>query len=157
MSDMNVNHSSDEAGNLPSEGTATVKLTNVPAPQQPSGSGWTEVGEDWREVGEEFKKLGTRLSSAIRASWRSEQDQQQLKGLGDQLRAMADQVEAAARAARQEAQHPETKAQTQRVVAAAKEAQTTLVEEVRHTVAATLRTLNAQLHELAERIENGRK
>jgi hypothetical protein len=155
MSDMNVNHSSDEAGNLPAEGTATVKLTNVPAPQ-PSASGWTEVGEDWREVGEEFKKLGTRLSSAIRAGWKSDQDQQ-LNGLGDQLRAMADQVEAAARAARHEAQNPETKAQTRRVVEAAKEAQVTLVDEVRHTVADTLRTLNAQLRDLAERIENGRK
>jgi hypothetical protein len=70
---------------------------------------------------------------------------------------MADQVEAAVRSARQEAQAPETKAQTQRVVAAAKEAQATLIDEVRDTVAAGLRTLNAQLRELADRIEAGRK
>ena len=70
---------------------------------------------------------------------------------------MADQVEAAVRAARQEAQNPETKAQTRRVVEAAKGAQANLVDEVRDTVAAALRTLNAQLHDLAERIETGRK
>ena len=155
MSDMNVNQSSDEAGNLPAEGTATVKLTNVPAPQ-PSAGGWTEVGEDWREVGEEFMKLGSRLSTAIRSGWKTE-EVQQLHGLSGQLRAMADQVEAAVRAARQEATAPETKAQTQRVVAAAKEAQTTLFEEVRVTLAAGLRALNAQLRELADRIESGRK
>ncbi len=155
MSDTNVNSSQDEAGNLPAEGIATVKLTNVPA-SEPATTRWNEVGEDWREVGEEFKKLGVRLSSAIRSGWKSDQDQQ-LNGLGDQLRVMADQVEAAVRAARQEAQNPETKAQTRRVVEAAKGAQATLVDEVRDTVAAALRTLNAQLRELAERIETGRK
>jgi hypothetical protein len=138
-----------------SEGLPTVRLSNQNV-SQPAGSGWSEVTEDWREVGEEFKKLGVRLGGAIRTGWRRENDQQ-LSGLGDQLRAMADQVETAVRAARQEAQAPETKAQTQRVVAAARGAGTTLVDEVRDTVAAGLRTLNSQLRELAERIESGRK
>ncbi len=155
MSDMVPRSSEDEAGNLPSEGTPTIRLTNV-SPSQPATNGWNEVGEDWREVGEEFKKLGVRLSGAIRSGWKSEQEPQ-LNGLGDQLRSMADQVEAAVRSARQEAQNPETRAQTQRVVEAAKAAQGTLVDEVRDTVAAGLRRLNAQLRDLAERLETDRK
>lgn len=144
----------------PSATGPTVKLTNIESGTGSAGQGgsanWSEVGQDWREVGDEFKKLGSRLSSAIRGSWKVGQEQE-LNGLQDQLRAMADQVEAAVRAARQEALSPETKAQTQRVVEAAKEAQTTLVDEVRDTVAAALRALNAQLRELAERLETGRK
>ncbi len=138
-----------------SEGLATVRLTNVETPQAADG-GWREVGQDWREVGDEFKKLGVRLSSAIRTGLKSDQEQQ-LNGLGDQLRAMADQVEAAVRSARQEVQTPETREQARRVAEAAKGAQATLVDEVRDTVAAALRTLNTQLRELAERIETGRK
>ena len=139
-----------------SEGLATDRLTNVETPQTADG-GWREVGQDWREVGEEFKKLGVRLSSAIRTGLKSDQEQQQLNGLGDQLRAMADQVESAVKSARQEVQTPETREQTRRVVEAAKGAQATLVDEVRDTVAAALRTLNTQLRELAERLESGRK
>ena len=155
MSENNPLNSQDQT-NIPStEGMPTVRLTTS-GTEQPGDAGWTEVSQDWREVGEEFKKLGTRLSTAIRAGWKSEQEQQ-LHGLQDQLRAMADQVEGAIRSARQAAQSPETKAQTQRVVAAAKEAQATLVDEVRDTVAAGLRALNAQLRELADRLESGRK
>jgi hypothetical protein len=66
-------------------------------------------------------------------------------------------VESAVKTARQEAASPEVKAQTQRAVAAAKEAQATLVDEIRDTVAAGLRTLNGQLKELAEKLETGRK
>ena len=143
----------------PSATGPTVKLTNIDtgaAPGQPGPANWSEVGQDLREVGDEFKKLGGRLSAAIRGSWKIGQEQE-LTGLQDQLRAMADQVEAAVRAARQEALSPETRAQTQRVVEAAKDAQATLFDEVRDTVAAGLRALNAQLRELAERIETGRK
>ena len=144
-----------ETGLDSSAGMVTQRLPEEGATQAGQGR-WGEVSQDWREVGEEFVKLGSRLSSAIRSGWKTE-EVQQLHGLSSQLRAMADQVEAAVRAARQEATNPETKAQTQRVVAAAKEAQTTLFEEVRVTVAAGLRALNAQLRELADRIESGRK
>ena len=171
MTEFNPTNPQEEAALPSSEGMATVRLTtdaggspeDTPAPAgaassatQPGEPGWAEVSQDWREVGEEFKKLGTRLSTAIQAGWKSEQEQQ-LNSLGDQLRAMADQVEAAVRSARQEARSPETRAQTQRVVEAAKGAQATLVDEVRETVAAGLRALNAQLRELADRIEKGRK
>ena len=155
MSEQIPTGNQDQTEQTSSEGMVTVRLTNQNVPQPPQ-SGWTEVTEDWREVGEEFKKLGVSLGSAIRTGWKRENDQQ-LTGLGDQLRAMADQVEAAVRTARQEAQAPETKVQTQRVVAAAREAGTTLVDEVRDTVATGLRRLNGQLRELAERIETGRK
>ena len=131
-----------------------VDVTNIP---QQGRSGWEEVGQDWKEVGEEFKKLGVRLSAAIRNGWKSSEQEQQLTGLQAQLRAMADQVEAAVQSVKAEAQRPETKAQTQRTLEAAREAQTTLFEEVRDTVAAGLRTINAQLQELAQRIEAGRK
>jgi hypothetical protein len=144
----------------PSATGPTVKLTNIEGgssgPGQAGPARWSEVSKDWLEVGDEFKKLGARLSTAIRGSWKVGQEQE-LNGLQDQLRAMADQVEAAVRAARQEALSPETRAQTQRVVEAAKDAQATLFDEVRDTVAAGLRALNAQLRELAERIETGRK
>ena len=133
---------------------AEVDVTNIP---QPARSGWEEVGQDWKEVGEEFKKLGVRLSAAIRSGWKSSEQEQQLTGLQAQLRAMADQVEAAVQSVKAEAQKPETKAQTQRTLEAAREAQATLFEEVRDTVAASLRALNAQLQELAQRIEAGRK
>ena len=171
MSEFNPTNPEEGAPPPSSEGMATVRLAtdatgspeDTPAPggtaggaTQPGEPGWSEVSQDWREVGDEFKKLGTRLSTAIRAGWKSEQEQQ-LNSLGDQLRAMADQVEAAVRSARQEARSPETRAQTQRVVEAAKGAQATLVDEVRDTVAAGLRALNAQLRELADRIERGRK
>ncbi len=155
MSENNPLNPQDQTTPPSTEGLPTVRLTNQ-ATAQPGDTGWTELSQDWREVGEEFKKLGARLSTAIRAGWQSEQESQ-INGLRDQLRAMADQVESAVRSARQEAQAPETKAQTQRVVAAAKEAQATLIDEVRDTVAAGLRTLNAQLRELADRIEAGRK
>jgi hypothetical protein len=125
------------------------------ASQQPD-TNWSDVGQDWKVVGEEFKKLGTRISAAIRGGWKSDQEHD-LNNLQDQLRAMVDQVESAVRSARQEAQSPETRAQTQRVVEAARGAQSRLVEEVRDTVAAGLRTLNTQLRELADRIETGRK
>lgn len=166
MSDMNTFNPEEQPGNAPerpaqttSEGMPTVRLTNVPQSQDTAGDGrWGDVAEDWREVGDEFKKLGVRLASAIRAGWRSDQaQQQQLSNLGDQLRAMADQVEASIRSARQEAQAPETKAQVGRVVEAAKGAQATLVDELRDTIARSLRTLNAQLRDLAERIEPPRK
>jgi hypothetical protein len=133
-----------------------VDVTNIP---QAGRSGWEEVGEDWKEVGEEFKKLGVRLSAAILQGWKSSsssEQEQQLTGLQAQLRAMADQVEAAVQAVKEEAQKPEVKEQTQRTLEAAREAQSTLFEEVRQTVANGLRTLNAQLRELAERIEASR-
>jgi hypothetical protein len=157
MSEINPtsNTPQDESQPTSSEGAPTVRLTNV-EPSQAEESRWSEIGQDWREVGEEFKKLGVRLGSAIRAGAKPDQEQQ-ISGLGDQLRAMADQVEAAVRAARQEAQSPETRAQTQRVVAAAKGAQATLVDDVRDAVSVALRALNAQLKELADRLESGRK
>lgn len=131
-----------------------VDVTNIP---QVGRSGWDEVGQDWKEVGEEFKKLGVRLSAAILQGWKSTEQEQQLTGLQAQLRAMADQVEAAVQAVKAEAQKPEVKEQTQRTLEAAREAQATLFEEVRDTVANGLRALNAQLRDLAERIETGRK
>ena len=151
----NTPNTQPETGMESSAGMVTQRLPEEAASQAEHG-GWGEVSQDWREVGEEFMKLGSRLSTAIRSGWKTE-EVQQLHGLSGQLRAMADQVEAAVRAARQEATAPETKAQTQRVVAAAKEAQASLVDEVRDAVAAGLRTLNAQLRDLAERIETGRK
>src|SRR3712207_130168 len=79
-------HPGGDDPELPSEGTPTVRLTNVPS-SQPSQAGWEEVAQDWREVGEEFKALGSRLGNAIRAGWRADDaQQQQLTGLGDQLR-----------------------------------------------------------------------
>ena len=155
MTDNNAFQPQDEGS---SEGIVTRRLDPSEAPTTPQSAqgGWADVGQDWKAVGEEFKKLGARLSTAIRSGWQSEQEGQ-LTGLQDQLRAMADQVEAAVRSAKQEALSPEVKAQTARVVERAKEAQTTLVEEVRDTVAAGLRALNAQLRELAERLESGRK
>ena len=155
MSENNPLNPQNQANPPSTEGMPTVRLESGSTGQS-GDAGWTEVSQDWREVGEEFKKLGARLSTAIRSSWKSDQEQQ-LNSLRDQLRAMADQVESAVRSARQEALSPETKAQTQRVVAAAREAQSTLVDEVRDTVAAGLRTLNAQLRELADRLEKGRK
>ena len=133
-----------------------VEVTNIP---QPGRSGWEEVGQDWKEVGEEFKKLGVRLSAAILEGWKSAstEQEQQLTGLQAQLRAMADQVEAAVQSVKAEAQKPEVKEQTQRTLEAAREAQVTLFDEVRDTVASGLRTLNAQLRDLAERIEANRK
>lgn len=139
---------------------ATGQTVRLPQPdttnQAADPNGWNQLGEDWREVGEEFKQLGTRLGNAIRQGWTST-EAQQFNSLGDQLRSMTEQVEGAIRAAQQEAASPETKAQAQRAVAAAKEAQTSLVDEVRDTVAAALRTLNIQLHDLADKIEQGRK
>jgi len=165
MGDINDFNPGAQPGNAPatqnlesSEGMETVRLTNIPSSQGAGAdAGRSELTEDWREVGDEFKKLGTRLASAIRTGWKSEQAQQQLSNLGDQLRAMADQVENAVRSARQEVQAPETKAQVARAVEAAKGAQATLVEEVRDTVAKGLRALNTQLQELADRLETGRK
>jgi len=143
--------------NEPATGmTKRLSGQDAPGGDQQADASWSEIGQDWRVVGDEFKKLGMRLSTAIRSGWKSEQEHD-LNNLQDQLRAMADQVEAAVRSARQEAQSPETKAQTQRVVEAARGAQTRLVDEVRDTVAAGLHTLNAQLRELAERLETGRK
>ncbi len=155
MTDMNQLPPQEDSGAEPS---VDLPVRNVAPTSTAQGgpTGWTEVSQDWREVGDEFRKLGARLSTAIRSGWKSEQEQE-LRGLQDQLRAMTDQVESAIRAARQEAASPETKAQTQRVVEAAREAQASLVEEVRDTVAAGLRTLNAQLRDLADRIEAGRK
>jgi len=136
----------------------TVRLHNeTPGSSQSSSSNpWEQIGKDWREVGEEFLQLGTRLSNAIRQGWTKGQEQQ-LSSLGDQLRSMTEQVEGAIRSAQQEATSPETKARAQRAVAAAKEAQESLVDEVRDTVAAGLRTLNTQLHDLADKIEKGGK
>ena len=149
---------SEDPFNTQGETGVTKRLDeqNTPGASQPGDAGWNEIGQDWKAVGDEFKKLGTRLSTAVRAGWKAEQEHD-LNNLQAQLRAMADQVEAAVRSARQAAQSPETKAQTQRVVEAARGAQARLVDEVRDTLAAGLRTLNAQLRELAERIESGRK
>src|SRR4051794_18586790 len=136
----------------------TVRLTNesnTGAAQTPA-NGWTEVSQDWQQVGEEFKKLGLRLSGAIRDSWKTTSQDPSFDNLGAQLRAMAEQVETAVKTARQEAASPEVKAQIQRAVAAAKEAQASLVDEIRDAVAAGLRTLNTQLKDLAERLETGR-
>jgi small-conductance mechanosensitive channel len=131
-----------------------VDVTNIP---QAGRSGWEEVGQDWKEVGEELKQLGVRLSTAIRSGWKSSEQEHQLTGLQAQLRAMADQVEAAVQSVREEAKKPEIKAQTQRTLEAAKEAQATLFDEVRDTLAKGLHALNAQLRELAEKIEASRK
>ena len=103
-----------------------------------------------------LKKLGLRLGGAIQSGWKSG-NEQELSTLQDQLRSMVDNVESAVRAARQEALSPETKAQTQRVVEVTKEAQASLVDEVRDLVVSGLRTLNTQLRELAERLDSSKK
>ncbi len=123
---------------------------------QANQKNWQAVGEDWQTVGEEFKKLGMRLGDAIRSGWQSGQEQE-IGTLQDQLRSMVDNVESAVRSARQEAASPETKAQTQRVVEATKEAQAGLVGEARDLVINGLRVINTQLRELADRLEQGKK
>jgi hypothetical protein len=151
---MTNNYSPDEEPT--SAGMVTRRLDDANTAGQGNQNNWQTVGEDWQTVGEEFKKLGLRLGAAIRSGWQSGQEQQ-IGTLQEQLRAMVDNVESAVRAARDEATSPETKAQTQRVVEATKEAQSSLVDEARDLVIAGLRTLNTQLRELADRLESGKK
>jgi hypothetical protein len=157
---MTNNDNLDEQTN--SEGIVTRRLDpdqvkNIGSQSQSQNqNNWQQVGEDWQTVGEEFKKLGLRLGDAIRTGWNAGQEQQ-IGTLQDQLRTMVDNVESAVRSARQEAASPETKAQTQRVVEATKEAQESLVDEARDLVINGLRVLNAQLRDLADRLEQSKK
>ena len=118
--------------------------------------GWYGIGAQWREVADQFRELGLRLTAAFRAGW-TEERPENLAGLRDELRATADRLDAAISAALEEADQPETREHLRQATAAAREANETLLGEVRHVTAAGLRGLNAQLAALVDRLEGERR
>ena len=133
-------------------GEQTPAQAPVPVPEEPRRG---SLAESWREVGEQLREFGNRLAVALRASWsaeRSADHEETVRNLRDDLRTAADRLDRVMRRVAEETEGPRTSA-----FKATREASERSVAEARTTAISALRSLNRQLEDLAERLEQERQ
>lgn len=111
-----------------------------------------ELNDAWHEVGIQFQQLGSRMAAAFHRNWKAsggrEAHRFTMQTLGDDLRVAADRLDQAIREVSES--DPDGVSEPIRATRRASEQS---LEETRLLTAATLRMLNRQLDQLANRLD----
>lgn len=109
--------------------------------------------EAWREVGTQFEALGESLSRAFRAAWQSEDTRRQVRSVQDGLERMVAKVDTAVREA-SDAEHRQTvRKEAEKTADSVRRAGERTWHDVRPQLLSALRTVNAELEKMIDRME----
>ncbi|HIC90414.1 MAG TPA: hypothetical protein EYP04_13565 [Anaerolineae bacterium] len=111
----------------------------------------TQTDKKEESVVEELTELGRQLAAALRTAWQSEERRQLEQELSEGLNALAQELDEAIKAAKESPATEELRRHAEKVVQTAQE--TPLGQELREGLLTGLRTLNAELSRLTEKLQ----
>jgi hypothetical protein len=109
--------------------------------------------EAWSEVGRQFETLGESLARAFRAAWESEETRRHVQSVQEGLEKMVNQVTQAVEDASQSPRGQQLRAEAEKTADSLRAASERTWQEAQPHLLAALKTVNAELKRVADRVE----
>lgn len=114
-------------------------------------------GEAWEEVGKQFQTLGESLAAAFRSSFNDDTTRQHFKSMQNGLEGLVDEVGKVIKENKELPEVQQFKQDAKKVADQLVEKGEKTVQEVRPHLLDALKSVNAELQKLAQRMENNPK